>query len=195
MNEHVTLAPQLRFEGSLEDVPSLYRHAKCGVVTQMPEEIIRTYLVSPLTYNDGSFCGGCGTYVDTATLTWIDTGEMVLKYMARLRSEYLFSNHRFDVAQYEISITPGTAEVLHQLAAEVNLPVTYYVILEKVDGGTEFEHKLDMAPTWDRNTHDLIKVDSINLLVRKNQRKRLRGLAIHYSTSPRGFCIARVSLQ
>jgi hypothetical protein len=68
MNEHVTLEPQKRFEGSLKGVPQAYRHSKCGGVTGMPEEIIRTYLVNPLTYNDSTFCCGCGDYIISSEL-------------------------------------------------------------------------------------------------------------------------------
>jgi hypothetical protein len=121
MNEHVTLAPEQRFEGSLEGVPKVYRHSTCGVATGMPEEIIRTYLVAPLTYNDSSFCCGCGDYVIGSELTWVETGENVMAYTARLRSDYLRTTFGIDPLATEIVLTPGTAEALRACFTIVHL--------------------------------------------------------------------------
>jgi hypothetical protein len=62
-NEYVTLHPTGRYQGSLAGVPQCYRHPKCGVVTRMPEEIIRSYLVNPFLYGARSFCCGCGAHI------------------------------------------------------------------------------------------------------------------------------------
>src|SRR5690242_16437800 len=56
-NEYVTLPPEDRYQGSLEGVPRVYQHWRCGQRTGMPEEIIRTYLKNPFTYLvDRSYC-------------------------------------------------------------------------------------------------------------------------------------------
>ena len=82
--DHVTNAPDDRYRGSLDEVPQVYRHTPCDGRTRMPEEIIRSYLVNPLLYNDRTFCTGCQDYVDTAELFWTTTGENLMDYSGRL---------------------------------------------------------------------------------------------------------------
>ncbi|OJW15617.1 MAG: hypothetical protein BGO49_15305 [Planctomycetales bacterium 71-10] len=89
MNEHVTLRPTRRYAGSLEEVPQNYRHPKCGVVTGMPEEIIRSYLADPFLYGDKSFCCGCGDYVSKRELFWIETGQSLADYTKRLQQDHV----------------------------------------------------------------------------------------------------------
>jgi hypothetical protein len=107
MNEHVTLSREERYAGSLDGVPQAYRHAKCGVATGMPEEVIRSYLVDPLTYNDSSFCCGCGTYVVSSDLTWVETGETVMSYMGKLRSSFLKERFAIDTSRERRAGDPG----------------------------------------------------------------------------------------
>lgn len=86
-SEYVTLAPEDRDEGSLEGVPQVYLHAKCGVMTGMPEEIIRSYLVNPWLYMaDRSYCCGCQKHVRCCELVWVETGENMQTYNDRLRA-------------------------------------------------------------------------------------------------------------
>lgn len=88
MTDHVTLPPEQRESGSLEGVPSVYEHSRCGQCTQMPDEIIRSYLKNPFLYNNYTFCAGCGTYFHTREFTWIDTGETLYDYNQGLKAEY-----------------------------------------------------------------------------------------------------------
>jgi hypothetical protein len=88
-NEYVTLHPSGRYEGSLDGVPQCYRHAKCGVVTRMPEEIIRSYLVNPFLYGAGSFCCGCGEHIPEEELFWYETGQNMAEYTRQLREAYI----------------------------------------------------------------------------------------------------------
>jgi hypothetical protein len=84
--EYATLAPEDRKEGSLEGVPTVYRHVRCGVATGMPEEIVRSYLKNPFLYSaDATFCCGCGTHVPNRECVWVETGENLQTYMDRLR--------------------------------------------------------------------------------------------------------------
>jgi hypothetical protein len=80
MTNHVTARPEDRFAGPLDGVPSEYLHAQCGGRTEMPVEIIRSYLANPTIYNDESFCCGCGQYVNTRKLVWVDTGQTLHEY-------------------------------------------------------------------------------------------------------------------
>ena len=89
MNDHVTVHPQGRHQGSLEGVPKVYHHPKCGGATGMPEKIIRSYLANPFLYGDRSFCTGCGDYVPTEELFWTETGQNMAEYNERLRQDYL----------------------------------------------------------------------------------------------------------
>lgn len=194
MNEHVTLAPEERFEGSLEGIPQAYRHSKCGVVTGMPEEIIRTYLVAPLTYNDSSFCCGCGDYVVGSELIWIDTGESVMGYMSRLRAEHLQSKFGIDPAACEIVLTPGTPEAIHSIVMQQRLPTPFYLALEMVQREQDVHYKVDIAHERDPKIEDIIELPGIQVLIRKDQRKRLKGTLIHFQNTPgrTGFIVARL---
>ena len=89
MAEHITVHPQGRYPGSLKGVPRGYRHPRCKVVTEMPEEIIRSYLVNPFLYSGGSFCCGCNDYLPYEELFWVETGECLAAYFQKLQEEYL----------------------------------------------------------------------------------------------------------
>ncbi len=86
--EYVTLPPDLRDEGSLDGVPKVYRHNRCGEHTGMPEEIIRSYLINPYLYSaDRTFCTGCGIHVPLSECVWVETGEDLQTYTDKLRAE------------------------------------------------------------------------------------------------------------
>lgn len=89
MTDHITVHPQGRFQGSLKGVPRGYVHPKCGVVTGMPEEIIRSYLVNPFLYSGGSFCCGCNGYVPYEELVWQETGQGLAEYFQELQDKYV----------------------------------------------------------------------------------------------------------
>ncbi len=89
MTDHVTVHPQGRYKGSLKGIPSGYQHPKCGVVTGMPEEIIRSYLVNPFLYSDRTYCCGCNAYVQRSELFWVETGQCLADYFQGLQAEYL----------------------------------------------------------------------------------------------------------
>src|SRR4051812_37355857 len=89
MTDHITVHPQGRYQGSLRGVPQGYRHPRCGVVTGMPEEIIRSYLVNPFLYSGGSFCYGCNDYVPYESLFWTETGQCLADYFRKLQEEYI----------------------------------------------------------------------------------------------------------
>jgi hypothetical protein len=79
------LPPETRFAGSLDGVPRVYRHAKCGVATEMPEEVVRSYLADPWLYNDWVWCCGCEDNIRQQDLTWADTGESLRDYFGKLK--------------------------------------------------------------------------------------------------------------
>ncbi len=85
--EHVTLPPEQRLYQSLEGVPQVYRHEKCGACTGMPEEIIRSYLVNPFLYDGTTFCAGCRRYCPEGEFLWTETGERLSKYFNKLKAE------------------------------------------------------------------------------------------------------------
>jgi hypothetical protein len=92
MHDHVTVAPQQRYQGSLQGQPQWYVHARCGSTTGMPEEIIRSYLADPFLYNDQSFCTGCQRYVPTHELFWQGTSQSLADYTKQLRIDYISRN-------------------------------------------------------------------------------------------------------
>jgi hypothetical protein len=192
MNEHITLAPEKRFEGSLEGVPHAYRHAKCGVSTGMPEEIIRTYLVNPLTYNDNSFCCGCGDYIHSSELAWIDTNESVLNYTAKLRCAYLKEEFGIDTADVEIIITPRAVRALEQAAAAQSLKQPFVVALSFSKQGPAIRYDLTLGDKWDTLIEVVVPTAGINVAVPKGLRSKLNGTVIDYNErSGGGLVIAR----
>lgn len=85
--DYVTLPPEERHAGSLEGVPQVYVHRRCGAATGMPEEIIRSYLENPYLYlADRTFCTGCGRHVPFRECVWTETGEDLQTYTDRLRA-------------------------------------------------------------------------------------------------------------
>lgn len=85
--EYVTLPPEDRLEGSLDDVPHVYVHTLCGGATGMPEEIIRSYLNDPYMYGaDRTFCCTCHIHVPQRECLWEETGENMQTYFDRLRA-------------------------------------------------------------------------------------------------------------
>ncbi|MBC7853597.1 MAG: hypothetical protein IAF94_09185 [Pirellulaceae bacterium] len=93
MKDHVTVRPEERFAGDLAKEPRWYVHPKCGGVTGMPEEIIRSYMVDPFLYNESSFCTGCHGYVPTAELFWQETNESLQGASYRRKAEFIQKNH------------------------------------------------------------------------------------------------------
>jgi hypothetical protein len=89
MHDHITVREDGRYAGSLDGVPKIYRHSRCGGGTGMPEEIIRSYLANPFLYSGGSFCCGCNNYMPYEELFWIETGESLADYFRKLQEEYL----------------------------------------------------------------------------------------------------------
>ena len=87
-NEYITLHPNGRYQGSLDLVPQCYFHPTCGVLTGMPEDVIRSYLVNPFLYGGGSFCCGCGEHIPEEELFWDETGQNMAEYTSELREAY-----------------------------------------------------------------------------------------------------------
>lgn len=83
--DHYTTPPERMYAGSLEGIPQIYYHPKCGSITQMPEEIIRSYLSNPFLYNGFTFCCGCHEYVPENELFWTETQENLADYMKGLK--------------------------------------------------------------------------------------------------------------
>lgn len=92
MQDHVTVRPEQRFAGDIAKEPRWYVHPRCGGVTGMPEEIIRSYMVDPFLYNESSFCTGCHNYVPTAELYWQETNESLQAASYRRKAEFIQKN-------------------------------------------------------------------------------------------------------
>jgi len=86
--DYATLSPEKREDDNsrFENAPKWYQHKKCGEITGMPEEIIRTYLVKPWFYGAGrTYCCGCERHVPEADCFWVKTGQPLDEYMGILR--------------------------------------------------------------------------------------------------------------
>lgn len=85
--DYVTLPEEAREAGDLAGVPRVYVHRECGVATEMPEEIIRSYLKNPYLYGaDATFCCGCGKHVPFRECVWTETDQNLQSYMENLRA-------------------------------------------------------------------------------------------------------------
>src|ERR1700754_103130 len=74
--DYVTLPEDEREQGDLDGEPTVYIHRVCGEATEMPDDIVRSYLVNPYLYlADATFCCGCGKHVPLRECVWMDTGE------------------------------------------------------------------------------------------------------------------------
>lgn len=89
MTDHITVAENERYMGSLDGVPQVYCHSVCEEATGMPEEIIRSYLANPFLYNDTTFCTGCNDYVHESECFWTETGQNLAEYKQQLQQMYL----------------------------------------------------------------------------------------------------------
>lgn len=67
--------------------PCEYRHAACGGVTRMPQEVIEEYLEDPDAFAGTTFCAHCRREVPDAECSWVETGERLDAYMRRLQRE------------------------------------------------------------------------------------------------------------
>jgi Fe-S cluster assembly iron-binding protein IscA len=193
MTEHVTAPPEDRYSGSLDGVPQGYRHAACGVVTRMPEEIIRTYLVNPLTYNDGSFCCGCGTYVDSSQLVWQETGEKVMDYMGRLRLEYLRKKLGMQLSDRPtgVVLTPRAARKLKEVMRESGFRSPCVAVTLADEKSTSVSMEVAERATLRKET--VLTVAGIYIAVPKKQADRIAGTVIDYLEAPQpGFSVARL---
>ncbi len=85
MADHATLPPDQRDASNTEDEPRVYIHHRCGQCTEMPEEIIQTYLANPYFYNSSTFCTGCETYVQEAECEWVETGQSLAEHKRQLK--------------------------------------------------------------------------------------------------------------
>ncbi len=86
--DYVTLPVDERERGSLDGVPRVYVHRRCDEWTEMPEDIVRSYLKNPYLYlGDKTYCAGCEKHVPFRECNWTETGEDLQTYMDRLRAE------------------------------------------------------------------------------------------------------------
>src|SRR5262249_1565066 len=96
-----------------------------------------------------TFCCGCGAYVFSGELTWVETGEVVLDYMGRLRAEHLareLGTSPSDLLRRPVVVTPRAARALARLAAGQGLKGRYYLALSSSRAGLEVHY----AWTWRR---------------------------------------------
>ncbi len=194
MTDHVTNAPDQRYLGSLEGVPQVYRHARCGGRTGMPEEIIRSYLANPLLYADRTFCTGCGDYINTAELTWVETGENLMDYSGRLRSEHLeraYGITRAEQQKLVVVVTPRGADAVSHIAERNGFPTPYTLSLKLAAGKAGYECKVKSG--WDPAVETALRTAGVQVVVPTAQLEQIRGTTVHYATPPKqGFMLLRL---
>lgn len=129
LSAYRTLPPEEQWSGSLEGVPRAYRHGKCGVATEMSEDLIRTYLADPFFYSNRTFCCGCGSHVRHRELTWVETGENVADYFRRLRAAVpLFDARRWRVVGNYLVVAAVGAVILGLLGLGAGALVGHWLL-------------------------------------------------------------------
>lgn len=192
MTDHVTLAPQDRAEGSLDGVPQVYRHPRCGVETVMPEDIIRSYLVNPLLHSDSSFCCGCSCYVYSADLVWTETGERMIDYFAGLRIQYLRDQLRVPLPPGGgLVVTPAVRNGLQAAVKRFGVPPPYYLALAAVRDGQELRHTADLAGGYDPDTEVVQEAGGVSVVLKKDQVEHFQGIVVDFAPGQNGFAVAR----
>lgn len=73
---YMVLTAEERAKGFVRPVRRSYTHLKCGVVTQMSQDIAETYARNPSFYS-GTFCTGCRTHLPLSEFRWEGTDEVV----------------------------------------------------------------------------------------------------------------------
>lgn len=194
MAEHVTAAPAQRFSGSLSEVPQTYVHTKCGVATQMPEEIIRSYLVNPMMCSDASFCCGCGRYVFSAELTWEETGETVIDYLGRLRTKYLQRTYGAQrLTEQRVFVTPRAAAAFHEAARSQGLSSPYFLSLEMPDATSEGNYKASLSPHRNPEVECVVASSGVQVTFRRDQAEALQRVVVDFPEGAEtGFSIGRI---
>lgn len=89
MASHITLPPDERFDGDLSDVPQTDVHRRCGEATGMPESIVRSDRVNPFPYGGTTLCTHCEDDFLEREMSWVETGEALDDYTARLQADWL----------------------------------------------------------------------------------------------------------
>ncbi len=194
--DHVTGAPEQRYAGSLEGVPRVYRHARCGGGTGMPEEIIRSYLVNPLLYIDRTFCCRCGDYVNPAELKWVETGENLMDYWGSLRAAYLeraYGISQADQRKQGVVVTPVGAEAISHIARRRGWAAPYFLALKLAAGKTKTDYVCAVVGAWNPETETAVPSAGVRIIVPRDQLEQLRGTIVHYATPPmQGFLLSRL---
>jgi Fe-S cluster assembly iron-binding protein IscA len=190
MNEHITAAPEDLYPGSLEGVPQTYLHPKCGAVTGMPEDIIRTYLVNPLTYSDATFCCGCGDYVDSAELFWEETGENLVDYAGRLRLQYLrASGMALPDRPTGVVITFAAAEMIRSFCQQQRAAAQIFL---QIPNRESQEFRLDLATDYDPKSETVLNANGIRVIVPLEDVQRVDGVVIDYNLVRKEFSFCRL---
>jgi hypothetical protein len=197
MNEHITVAPDERYDGSLSKVPRNYRHPRCGRGTGMPEEIIRSYLANPLLYSDSSFCTGCGEYIYCGELFWIETGESLMDYNGRLRAEYLQRAYGLSPASQRkqvVVVTPPAEQAIRRTASERGQTTPYTFVLQRGKTKLPSDYASYIMDKWDPRIYAVVlDGDDLQVVVPKAQIESLRGTIIHYVEGPKkGYTMRRL---
>lgn len=190
MTDHITAPAQERYSGSLDGVPQSYLHPLCGVVTQMPEEIIRTYLANPMTYTDGSFCCGCEDYIDSSQLVWDETDEVVMDYMGRLRLNYCREVLGMCLSDRPtgITITARAAQQMEALIRKIGAEVVLTIIFptpEQTGFRIGFRHPNEDGSTRRFTSH------GIDIELDKEDAKQANGIVIDFPRVSESFLVAR----
>lgn len=206
MTDHITLPPTAQFQGSLAGVPRAYLHERCGAVTGMPEEIIRSYLGDPFLYSGGSFCCGCGDYMPYAELFWHETGQCLADYFRQLQEDFIIRNDlnspitrghyiavamqqrdpRFDGSKEIVVLTPAAAKRIRELVKQLGgdfrtsyLRVTMRAPIVTLGLGNII---IDIDGAVDPIRDQTCRSQGINTVVLKDYAELLRGIQVDFKT-------------
>lgn len=165
-------------------VPHIHTHNRCGAVTLMDDDVIRSHLATPLTTEDQIYCAGCRDYFHAGEFTWDATAESVLEYFGRLRRESLRRVYglRLTDRPAGVIVLPAAAKAIRR-RAKANRWDKFYLSLKLLLDGS---FAVEIVDVRHRVTETVVDA-AVPIILERDQVTRMQGLVVEHCAG-RGDC-------
>jgi Fe-S cluster assembly iron-binding protein IscA len=98
-----------------------------------------------------------------------------------------------DTEEGPVSVTPRAARKIQELAARAGMAPEFYVAVSTVSDQEGTRHKVDLAPTWDRERELCFESRGLRILIPRDQEHALQGAVVDFRESiyGSGFIVRR----